>query len=110
LQEVCSRKLGLGVQETLNIAQALYETHKATTYPRSDCRYLPESMFNEAPAVLDALLKTDPALRPAFETSIDHCAPAHGTMPRSPRTTASSPPPSRQTWRGCPNKNAKSTN
>ncbi len=67
LQEVCSRKLGLGVQETLNIAQALYETHKATTYPRSDCRYLPESMFNEVPAVLDALLKTDPALRPAFE-------------------------------------------
>ncbi|NWB10533.1 DNA topoisomerase III [Pseudomonas sp. D5002] len=66
LQEVCSRKLGLGVQETLNIAQALYETHKATTYPRSDCRYLPESMFNEAPAVFDALLKTDSALRPAF--------------------------------------------
>ncbi|WP_421535189.1 DNA topoisomerase III [Pseudomonas marginalis] len=66
LQEVCSRKLGLGVQETLNIAQALYETHKATTYPRSDCSYLPESMFNEVPAVLDALLKTDPALQPAL--------------------------------------------
>ncbi|PMX26686.1 MULTISPECIES: DNA topoisomerase III [unclassified Pseudomonas] len=66
LQQVCSRKLGLGAQETLNIAQALYETHKATTYPRSDCRYLPESMFNESPAVLDALLKTDPALRPAL--------------------------------------------
>ncbi len=66
LQEVCSRKLGLGVQETLNIAQALYETYKAITYPRSDCRFLPESMFNEAPAVLDALLKTDPTLRPAF--------------------------------------------
>ncbi|WP_223542718.1 DNA topoisomerase III [Pseudomonas sp. BF-RE-26] len=66
LQEVCSRKLGLGVQEVLNIAQALYETHKATTYPRSDCRYLPASMFNEVPAVLDALLKTDPALRPAL--------------------------------------------
>ncbi|WP_122419378.1 DNA topoisomerase III [Pseudomonas viridiflava] len=66
LQEVCSRKLGLGVQEVLNIAQALYETHKATTYPRSDCRYLPESMFNEAPAVLEALLKTDLALRPAL--------------------------------------------
>lgn len=63
LQEVCSRKLGLGVQETLNIAQALYETHKTTTYPRSDCRYLPASMFDEVPAVFDALLKTDPALR-----------------------------------------------
>ncbi|MGA3797608.1 DNA topoisomerase III [Pseudomonas fluorescens] len=66
LQEVCSRKLGLGVQEVLNIAQALYETHKATTYPRSDCRYLPESMFDEVPAVIDALLKTDPALLPEF--------------------------------------------
>lgn len=66
LQEVCSRKLGLGVQEILNIAQALYETHKATTYPRSDCRYLPESMFNEVPAVFNALLKTDPALQPAL--------------------------------------------
>ncbi|WEX12864.1 DNA topoisomerase III [Pseudomonas sp. G11] len=66
LQEICSRKLGLGVQETLNIAQALYETHKATTYPRSDCRYLPESMFDEVPAVFDALLKTDPALQPAL--------------------------------------------
>ncbi|NWC29653.1 DNA topoisomerase III [Pseudomonas tolaasii] len=66
LQEVCSRKLGLGAQETLNIAQTLYETHKATTYPRSDCRYLPENTFNEAPTVLDALLKTDPTLRTAF--------------------------------------------
>ncbi|WP_447792047.1 DNA topoisomerase III [Pseudomonas farris] len=66
LQEVCSRKLGLGAQETLNIAQALYETHKAASYPRSDCRYLPESMFNEVPTVFDALLKTDPALQPTF--------------------------------------------
>ncbi|WP_047296704.1 DNA topoisomerase III [Pseudomonas lundensis] len=66
LQEVCSRKLGLGAQETLNTAQSLYETYKATTYPRSDCRYLPDSMFNEVPAVFNALLKTDPALRPAF--------------------------------------------
>uniref|UniRef100_UPI0028A0848B DNA topoisomerase n=1 Tax=Pseudomonas sp. TaxID=306 RepID=UPI0028A0848B len=31
LQEVCSKQLGLDVQETLEIAQALYETHKATT-------------------------------------------------------------------------------
>ena len=70
LQEVCSRKLGLGAQETLNIAQALYETHKATSYPRSDCRYLPESMFNEVAAVFDALLRMDPALSPAL-ASVD---------------------------------------
>jgi DNA topoisomerase-3 len=67
LQEVCSRRLGLDVQETLNIAQSLYETHKATTYPRSDSGYLPESMLAEAPTVLDALLATDPDLHPLIE-------------------------------------------
>jgi DNA topoisomerase-3 len=36
LQETCSRRFGLDVQETLDIAQSLYETHKATTYPRSE--------------------------------------------------------------------------
>ncbi|PRG41437.1 DNA topoisomerase III [Burkholderia multivorans] len=67
LQEVCSRQLGLDVQETLDIAQALYETHKATTYPRSDSGYLPESMLAEVPVVLDSLLKTDPGLRPLID-------------------------------------------
>ena len=67
LQEVCSKQLGLDVQETLDIAQALYETHKATTYPRSDSGYLPESMLAEVPAVLDSLVKTDPALRPLID-------------------------------------------
>lgn len=63
LLEVCSKQFGLDVQETLEIAQALYETHKATTYPRSDSGYLPESMLAEVPSVLDSLLKTDPSLR-----------------------------------------------
>jgi DNA topoisomerase-3 len=63
LQEVCSRQWGFDVQETLDIAQALYETHKATTYPRSDSGYLPESMLAEVPTVLDSLLKSDPSLR-----------------------------------------------
>ena len=67
LQEVCSKQLGLDVQETLDIAQALYETHKATTYPRSDSGYLPESMLAEVPAVLNAVLATDPSLRPLID-------------------------------------------
>ncbi len=62
LQEVCSKKLGLGAQETLDIAQALYETHKLITYPRSDCGYLPLSQHAEAPAILAALGTADPAL------------------------------------------------
>jgi len=62
LQEQCDRQFGMGVEETLNIAQALYETHKATHYPRTECSYLPESMLEEVPAVLSALGKTDPSI------------------------------------------------
>jgi DNA topoisomerase-3 len=62
LQEVCSKKLGLGAQETLDIAQALYETYKVVTYPRSDCGYLPVSQHSEAPGILAALRQADPAL------------------------------------------------
>lgn len=62
LQEVCSKKLRLGAQETLDIAQALYETHKVITYPRSDCGYLPLSQHSEAPGILAALRQADPAL------------------------------------------------
>ncbi|EHC5873712.1 DNA topoisomerase III [Salmonella enterica subsp. enterica serovar Eastbourne] len=68
LQEICSRRLGLDVQETLDIAQALYETHKATTYPRTDCGYLPESMLADVPTVLAAIAATDPGLRPIIGT------------------------------------------
>ncbi|WP_416425173.1 DNA topoisomerase III [Pseudomonas sp. App30] len=62
LQEICSAKLGLGAQDTLNTAQALYETHKATTYPRTDCGFLPESMLDEVPRVLHALAASAPSL------------------------------------------------
>lgn len=62
LQEICSKKLGLGAQETLDIAQSLYETHKLITYPRSDCGYLPVSQHSEAPAILRALTQADAGL------------------------------------------------
>ncbi|KLU16107.1 MULTISPECIES: DNA topoisomerase [Xenorhabdus] len=41
---------------------ALDETHKATTYPRTDCGYLPMSMQADIPVVLTALVRTDPAM------------------------------------------------
>lgn len=63
LQAHCSQRFGLGVQHTLSVAQSLYETHKAITYPRSDCRYLPQNMHEEAPALIAALLEADPRLR-----------------------------------------------
>ncbi|MBJ9974316.1 DNA topoisomerase III [Pseudomonas sp. S75] len=64
LQELCSKKFGLGAQETLDVAQALYETYKLITYPRSDCGYLPLSQHAEAPAILAALQRADTSLTP----------------------------------------------
>jgi DNA topoisomerase-3 len=55
LQQAASAKYGLSAQQTLDIAQALYETHKMTSYPRTDCRHLPESMHCEAVHVLNSL-------------------------------------------------------
>lgn len=62
LQLVCCNKYGFDVEETLNIAQSLYEKHKATSYPRTECGYLPTSMFAEAPVIFNALAKTDPSI------------------------------------------------
>ena len=70
LQEVCSKKLGLGAQETLDIAQSLYETYKVITYPRSDCGYLPQSQHAEAASILHALQQADPSLG-ALATHLD---------------------------------------
>ncbi|ENU8721853.1 DNA topoisomerase III [Salmonella enterica] len=70
LQQVCSRKFGMGAKETLAVAQSLYETHKATTYPRTDCGYLPTSMQQEIPDVLTAVTKSDPSVAPVL-TQLD---------------------------------------
>jgi len=71
LQQVCSRKWGMGAQQVLDIVQALYETHKATTYPRTDSGYLPVSMQAEVPQVLNALTTALPSLKPLLA----HCHP-----------------------------------
>ena len=43
LQKQANRTWGYSAAKTLDIVQLLYEKYKATTYPRTDCRYLPES-------------------------------------------------------------------
>jgi DNA topoisomerase-3 len=42
LQREANGRFGFSAKTTLSIAQALYERHKALTYPRTDSRYLPE--------------------------------------------------------------------
>lgn len=64
LQQICSKKFGFGAQQVLDIAQSLYETHKATTYPRTDCGFLPESMLADVPQVFSALSATGDVFRP----------------------------------------------
>ncbi|MGB5733511.1 MAG: DNA topoisomerase III, partial [Thiohalocapsa sp.] len=67
LQQVASKRWGMGAQEVLDSAQALYETHKALTYPRTDCPYLPDSQRSEAVAVLSALKQSDDAYSPLVD-------------------------------------------
>jgi DNA topoisomerase-3 len=55
LQAYASRRWGMGAQETLNVAQALYERHKLTTYPRTDCSHLAENQHAAAGGILAAL-------------------------------------------------------
>lgn len=59
LQQEASKCWGMGAQAVLDTAQALYETHKALTYPRTDCRYLPDSQHAEVPQVFTALIQSD---------------------------------------------------
>lgn len=63
LQKMASSKYGYGAKETLEIAQALYERHKATTYPRTDCGYLPTEQFSAVPQVMKAVVAVDPKLK-----------------------------------------------
>lgn len=51
LQAHCARRLGMGVKETLDAVQALYDA-KITSYPRTDCEYLPKSQHPEAASIV----------------------------------------------------------
>ncbi|KDE38451.1 DNA topoisomerase III [Nitrincola lacisaponensis] len=58
LQIDASKRFNLNAQKTLDICQQLYERHKLITYPRSDCRYLPNGHYAERQAVTQAIAKT----------------------------------------------------
>lgn len=47
LQKEANSRLNLSAQETLTIAQTLYEKRKLITYPRTDSRYLTAELFAE---------------------------------------------------------------
>ncbi|WP_312334808.1 DNA topoisomerase 3 [Sphingobacterium sp.] len=54
LQKEANKKLGFSAEETLNIAQSLYE-QKFITYPRTGSKYIPEDIWAEIPALVRSL-------------------------------------------------------
>lgn len=55
LQKEANRRFGMSAKRTLGAAQALYERHKALTYPRTDSRFLTADVAGKLPAVLRAM-------------------------------------------------------
>ncbi|HET9701800.1 MAG TPA: DNA topoisomerase III [Burkholderiales bacterium] len=61
LQRDANGRFGFSARNTLQLAQALYEKHKALTYPRTDSRALPEDYPETVKATLKSL---DPRYQP----------------------------------------------
>lgn len=59
LQAYASAKWGYSLKTTLDTAQSLYATHKVTSYPRVECRYLPSSQFADAKRIMSAIEAAD---------------------------------------------------
>lgn len=55
LQKEANRRFGYTAQETLDLAQSLYEEYKVLSYPRTESRHLSHDMFPELPKIIRAL-------------------------------------------------------
>ena len=58
LQREANKRFKFSAKKTLDIAQALYETHKVTTYPRTDAKALPEDYVQTASELIVNFTKT----------------------------------------------------
>ena len=67
LQIEAGRLFRMGAKDVLDTAQNLYERHQLITYPRSDCRYLPEGHYGQREQVVRAIGRVAPNLQDAFD-------------------------------------------
>ncbi len=67
LQREANRRFGYTAQETLSIAQSLYEKHKLITYPRTDSRYLTTDMKPLIPQLLKKIASVYPESVPFIQ-------------------------------------------
>jgi len=68
LQREANSRYGFSAKNTLALAQALYERHKALTYPRTDSRYLPEDYLDTVKKAASAMKHE--ALAPFAQTAL----------------------------------------
>lgn len=99
LQIDANKRYGLSAQQVLDTCQALYEKHKLLTYPRSDCRYLPEGHLAEVKSIADVIHGHCSAFEP-FKNQLDYSRKSkawndkkvdahHAIIPTSRRTELS---------------------
>lgn len=69
LQIEAGRLFRMGAKDVLDVAQNLYERHQLITYPRSDCRYLPEGHFEQRLTLVQAICRVIPDLDSACEAA-----------------------------------------
>lgn len=69
LQIEMAKRNGLSAQDVLDICQSLYEKHKLITYPRSDCRFLPEEHLTQINGVKSAIENNCSALQFAINNA-----------------------------------------
>lgn len=73
LQSFCGKHFGFSPAQVLSITQNLREKYKAITYNRSDCQYLSDEHFAEAPAVLARVMNNLGANVPVDTTIKSRC-------------------------------------
>ncbi|MEO7977711.1 DNA topoisomerase 3 [Flavobacterium sp.] len=69
LQVYCNTKFGFSADETLKIAQSLYE-QKVVTYPRVDTTFLPNDIYPKVPGILQKLSNYSVLTQPILEKKI----------------------------------------
>ncbi len=69
LQVHCNTKFGFTAEQTLNIAQKLYE-QKMITYPRVDTTFLSNDIYPKIPTILKRLTKYRPHCEPLLNKKI----------------------------------------
>ena len=108
LQRDANRRFGFTAAKVLELAQALYETHKLISYPRTESRHIGEDMLPQLPEILRHLdhplasearerLAAGHRLGKAYvdKTKLtDH----HAILPTTKRPSASLPDPLRKVY------------